>query len=90
MVTETKHETVVTLPSDREILITRSFDAPREIVCRGAVVRSQPAVTAATRESGTDSRFDTAIFFTDIKDSDRADVEEMVSAALRSLRQRPE
>lgn len=32
MVTRAKHETVVTLPSDREILITRSFDAPREIV----------------------------------------------------------
>jgi len=32
MPTKTKHETVVTLPSDREILITRSFDAPREIV----------------------------------------------------------
>lgn len=32
MVTKTKHETVVTLPSDQEILITRSFDAPREIV----------------------------------------------------------
>jgi uncharacterized protein YndB with AHSA1/START domain len=32
MVTKTRHETVVTLPSDREILITRSFDAPREIV----------------------------------------------------------
>src|ERR1700687_247474 len=32
MVTKTKHETVVTLPTDREILIARSFDAPREIV----------------------------------------------------------
>jgi uncharacterized protein YndB with AHSA1/START domain len=32
MATKTKHETKVTLPSDREILITRSFDAPREAV----------------------------------------------------------
>jgi uncharacterized protein YndB with AHSA1/START domain len=32
MATKTKHETTLTLPSDREILITRKFDAPREIV----------------------------------------------------------
>ena len=32
MATKTKHETTLTLPSDREILMTRKFDAPREIV----------------------------------------------------------
>lgn len=32
MVTKTKHETTLSLPSDREILMTRKFDAPREIV----------------------------------------------------------
>ena len=32
MVTKTKHETTLTLPSDREILMTRKFDAPREVV----------------------------------------------------------
>src|SRR5205809_7707749 len=32
MVTKTKYDTTLTLPSDREILMTRKFDAPREIV----------------------------------------------------------
>jgi uncharacterized protein YndB with AHSA1/START domain len=32
MATKTKYETTLTLPSDREILMTRKFDAPREIV----------------------------------------------------------
>lgn len=32
MVTKTKYETTLSLPSDREILMTRKFDAPREIV----------------------------------------------------------
>jgi uncharacterized protein YndB with AHSA1/START domain len=32
MATKTKHETTLTLPSDREILMTRKFDAPREVV----------------------------------------------------------
>lgn len=32
MVTRTKYETTLSLPSDREILMTRKFDAPREIV----------------------------------------------------------
>lgn len=32
MSTKTKHDTTLTLPSDREILMTRKFDAPREIV----------------------------------------------------------
>ena len=32
MATKAKHETVLTLPSDTEILLTRSFDAPRQIV----------------------------------------------------------
>ena len=32
MATKTRHETTLTLPSDREILMTRKFDAPREIV----------------------------------------------------------
>lgn len=32
MATKTKHETTLTLPSDREILMTRKFDAPRQVV----------------------------------------------------------
>jgi uncharacterized protein YndB with AHSA1/START domain len=32
VVTKTRHETTLSLPSDREILMTRKFDAPREIV----------------------------------------------------------
>jgi uncharacterized protein YndB with AHSA1/START domain len=32
MTTTTKHETTLTLPSDREILLTRKFDAPCELV----------------------------------------------------------
>jgi len=32
VVTKTKYETTLSLPSDREILMTRKFDAPREIV----------------------------------------------------------
>ena len=32
MATKTKYETTLSLPSDREILMTRKFDAPREIV----------------------------------------------------------
>jgi uncharacterized protein YndB with AHSA1/START domain len=32
MATKTKYDTTLTLPSDREILMTRKFDAPREIV----------------------------------------------------------
>jgi uncharacterized protein YndB with AHSA1/START domain len=32
MAIKTKHETTLSLPSDREILMTRKFDAPREVV----------------------------------------------------------
>jgi uncharacterized protein YndB with AHSA1/START domain len=32
MATKTRHQTTLTLPSDREILMTRKFDAPRELV----------------------------------------------------------
>jgi uncharacterized protein YndB with AHSA1/START domain len=32
VVTKTNYETTLSLPSDREILMTRKFDAPREIV----------------------------------------------------------
>jgi uncharacterized protein YndB with AHSA1/START domain len=32
MATKTKYETTLTLPSDREILMTKKFEAPREIV----------------------------------------------------------
>ena len=32
MVTKTKYDTTLSLPSDREILMTRKFDAPRQIV----------------------------------------------------------
>jgi uncharacterized protein YndB with AHSA1/START domain len=32
MATKTKYDTTLSLPSDREILMTRKFDAPREVV----------------------------------------------------------
>jgi uncharacterized protein YndB with AHSA1/START domain len=32
MSTKTKYETTLTLPSDREILMTKKFEAPREVV----------------------------------------------------------
>ena len=32
MATKTKYDTTLTLPSDTEILMTRKFDAPREVV----------------------------------------------------------
>ena len=32
MATKTKYETTLTLPSDREILMTKKFEAPREVV----------------------------------------------------------
>lgn len=56
---------------------------PREIVCRGAVVRSEPISRAgpanAAQRSGTP--YDIAIFFTEMRDSDREDVEAFVASA---------
>ena len=43
MATATKYETMVTLPSDTEILITREFDAPREVVFKAM---TDPALIA--------------------------------------------
>ena len=54
----------------------------REIVCRGAVVRSGPL--GASGPGGRISAYETAIFFTDIRDEDRIEVGEFVSAANRS------
>lgn len=53
--------------------------APREIVCRGAVVRSGPIGGGA---SGS-AEFETAIFFTDVTESDRVWLEEFVSSRMR-------
>jgi hypothetical protein len=54
--------------------------APREIVCRGAVVRSGPIGDGASRGTGG---FETAIFFTDVTESDRVWLEEFVSSRSR-------
>jgi len=54
--------------------------APREIVCRGAVVRSGPIGSGSGGDPGG---FDTAIFFTDVTESDRVWLEEFVSSRLR-------
>lgn len=60
------------------ILQVPGAGAPREIVCRGAVVRSGP-IGAASGPGG----FETAIFFTDVTESDRVWLEEFVSSRLR-------
>src|SRR5262245_58710832 len=52
---------------------------PREIVCRGAVVRSGPIGGA----DGATGGFETAIFFTDVTESDRVWLEEFVASGLR-------
>jgi hypothetical protein len=51
----------------------------REISCRGAVVRSVPVSGGDGRAAG----YETAIFFTEMRDSDRLDVEEFVSSRVR-------
>ena len=60
------------------IVLPQSAGA-REIACRGAVVWSKPV-------SGGDGRgaaYETAIFFTEMRDADRTDVEEYVSSRVR-------
>lgn len=70
----------------RIVLPGGASDAPREIVCRGAVVRSEPITRsvsgAATVRSG--APFDIAIFFTEMRDSDREDVEAFVASSRTS------
>jgi hypothetical protein len=57
----------------------------REVVCRGAVVRSTPLAVPETAKSGKHAAgFETAIFFTQMRDADRTDVEEFVSSTRRS------
>ncbi len=52
--------------------------ATRDIPCQGVVVRSR----AADQESATDvATYDTAIFFTDMRDSDRSELEDFVARA---------
>lgn len=53
---------------------------PREIVCRGAVVRSGPIGAGA---AGGSLAFETAIFFTDVTESDRVWLEGFVSSKTR-------
>src|SRR5262245_16820096 len=62
------------------ILQIPGASAPREIVCRGAVVRSGPIGNASGQGTGG---FETAIFFTDVTESDRVWLEEFVSSKLR-------
>lgn len=83
----TQVELVIQLPSDGD---------RREIVCRGAVVRSGPRAAAekkaagdgrpqGERSSSTDApEYETAIFFTQVKDADRMQIEEFVSSKSRS------
>ena len=52
----------------------------REIVCGGVVVRSGPASDGSDRNGAAE----TAIFFTEIADQDRVQVEEFVSTIRRS------
>jgi hypothetical protein len=83
----TQVEIVLLLPAAADAPSSHA-DPGREIVCRGAVVRSGPVadVRAADGKAASErrKRFDTAIFFTDMKESDRDQVEEFVSARLRS------
>ena len=77
------------------VIVLPHHAGQREIVCRGAVVRSGPlggsiqprnvsqSVAAGDKSA---SAFETAIFFTDIRDSDRVQVDEFVSSARPSAR----
>jgi len=61
----------------------------REITCRGVVVRCDPLESPAASagdasRAANRSKYDTAIFFTDLGESDRSDVETFVSTAHRS------
>ena len=75
VMTQVRLVLVIPLPASRD---------GREIVCGGAVVRSAPAPSAGTpahrgESGGGLAAFDTAIFFTDMNETDRADVEAFVS-----------
>ena len=61
------------------VIVLPAPSGRREIVCRGAVVRSGPLGGPGGRVSA----YDTAIFFTDMRDEDRIEVGEFVSAANR-------
>ena len=57
----------------------------REVVCRGAVVRSTAVAAPETPKSGKNAAgFETAIFFTQMRDADRTEVEEFVSSTRQS------
>ncbi len=62
------------------VLVLPGDHGRREIVCSGAVVRSGPSTRPAAARS---SSFDTAIFFTELLDSDRVEIEEYVSSSRR-------
>ena len=50
---------------------------PRDVACRGAVVR---CTRDGNRTAAPGNVFDTAIFFTDMRETDRAAIEEFVTA----------
>ncbi len=58
----------------------------REILCRGAVVRCGPLGASAqgATPGARGPTFETAIFFTQMRDTDRIDLEEFVSSVRRS------
>jgi hypothetical protein len=58
------------------VILLPSGSGRREIVCRGAVVRSGPVAKPGTRGLS----YETAIFFTEMQDEDRVRVGEFVSA----------
>lgn len=61
------------------ILLPLGLGGTRSLSCSGAVVRSEPPDVAAT----PDDVFETAIFFTELRESDRAALETFISTAHR-------
>jgi hypothetical protein len=67
------------------VIVLPARGGHREVVCRGAVVRSTALHAADAPKPGRNAAgFETAIFFTQMRDSDRTEVEEFVSSARRS------
>jgi hypothetical protein len=76
------------LPLMTQVELVIVLPAPgghREVVCRGAVVRSTAVASPETSKPGKQApEYETAIFFTQMRDSDRTEVEEFVSSARRT------
>src|SRR5690348_10999722 len=62
------------------VIVLPHAAGPREVVCRGAVVRSGPVSDPGSRGLA----YETAIFFTAMRDEDRVHVGEFVSAGGRT------